>query len=104
MTLPEFKDVLLTVTDKVYHLESWQEEDEYIVWQEIQPRSLRTDGGRTEVITRAQIDYYTKKEFPELLDKLLSTLDEYDIAFDDPIPDYDPDEKQMRYIIQCEVV
>jgi hypothetical protein len=103
MTLQGFKDVLLTVTDKVYHLESWQESDEYIVWQELQPKSLRGDNGRLEVIHRAQIDLFTKNEFPEILDKLLVALDANDIAFEDPIPDYDSDEKQMRYIIQCEV-
>jgi hypothetical protein len=104
MTLQEFSKVLLSVTDKVYHLEAWNESDEYIVWQEIQNRSSHGDNGRFATVKRVQVDLFTQKEFSELLDKLLETLEENDVAFDDPVPDYDSDTKVMRYIIQCEVI
>jgi hypothetical protein len=104
MTLQEFSKVLLAVTDKVYHLEAWKESDEYIVWQEIQGRSAYGDDGRFATVKRVQVDLFTKEEFPELLDKLLETLEANGVAFDDPVPDYDSDTKVMRYIIQCEVI
>jgi hypothetical protein len=104
MTLQEFKDVLLTVTDKVYHLEAWQESEEYMVWQELQPKSQHGDNGRGEVVQRVQVELFTKKEFTPTLDKLIEVLEKNDIAFEEPIPDYDSNEKTMRYIIRCEVV
>jgi hypothetical protein len=104
MTLQEFSKVLLSVTDKVYHLEAWKESDEYIVWQEIQNRSSYGENGRFATVKRVQVDLFTKEEFSELLDKLLETLEENDVASDDPVPDYNKDTKVMRYIIQCEVI
>jgi hypothetical protein len=104
MTLQEFKDLLLTVTDRVYHLEAWQEGEEYLVWQELQPRSSKSDNRRGEVIRRVQVDLFTREEFSQTLDKLLEVLNEHDIAFDEPVPGYDTDTKMMRYIVQCEVM
>jgi hypothetical protein len=104
MTLQEFSQLLLTVTENVYHFEAWKESNEYIIWQELQPRSMHSDNGRSEVIQRVQVDLFTKEEFTELLDKLLEVLEANDVAFDDPIPDYDSETKVMRYIIQCEVI
>lgn len=104
MTLQEFRDILLTVTDKVYHLEAWQEQEEYIIWQETGGRSLYGSGRRCATVKKVQVELYSRKEFTDTLDRLLDTLEEHEIAFEEPIPDFDPDTKKMRYIIECEVI
>lgn len=105
MTLTQFKELLLTVTDKVFHFEAQGDTDqEHIIWQEEQNRALHGDGRRTELIWHVQVDLYTKAEYPELLDILLNVLEEADVAFEEPIPDYDTETKFFRYIIECEVV
>lgn len=105
MSLQEFRDMLLTVTEHVYHFEAWQEtEDEYIIWQETGGRSLYGDGARCETVKKAQVDLYTKIEFSDTLDTLLGVLEQHDIAFQEPIPSFDTDTKRFRYIIECEVI
>lgn len=104
MSLQEFRDLLLTVTDAVYHFEAAKEKEEYIVWQELKDGGLYGSDNLCEKVKKVQVDFFTKKEFPEMLERLKAALKNDCIAYDEPIPSFDPETKQFRYIIECEVV
>lgn len=105
MTLQNFRDILLTVTDNVYHFEAYKETDaEYIVWQETGGNSLHGSNERVERVKKIQVELYTAKEFTETLDKLTEVLEKNEIAFSEPLPDFDNETKRIRYIIGCEVI
>jgi len=105
MSLEQFRDLLLTITENVHHLEAYQETDEeYIIWQERGGNSLYGDGVRCETAKKVQIDIYTTKEFSDLPERVMRLLETQDIACKDPIPSYYTETKKMRYIIECEVL
>lgn len=105
MTLREFRDLLLSVTDNVYHFEAFEEsEDEYIIWQETNGRSAYGSNARTNTVKNVQVELYTQEEYTSTLDKLLEALEAEDIAFEEPVTDFNKDTKQIRHIIECEVI
>lgn len=105
MRLQEFGEILRDVTEEVYHFEAWKETaEEYIVWQETGARSLYAGNVRGETVKRIQVELYTKKEFSETAGKLMRTLEQHEIAFADPILDYDRESKRFRYILECEAI
>lgn len=105
MTLQEFRDVLLSVTDKAYHYEAFEEQEgEYIVWQENGGRSAYGSNARANTVKNVQVELYTQEEYTPTLDKLLNVLEAEDIAFEEPITDFDKDTKRIRHIIECEVI
>jgi len=104
MTLKQFRDVLLTVTDKVYHFES-SKEKEYIVWGEIGQKSLRADGNISETGIRIAVDIFTADEYSELPGKLTKALSENDEIFlRDCLTDFEKDTGYIHYAYTCEVV
>lgn len=104
MSLQEFRDILLMVTDNVYHFEAAETTgSEYIIWQETGGRSLHGGNTRRETVKKVQIELYTDKEFSEMPERIMEVLEENDIAFGEPIPGFDPETKMLRYIIECEV-
>ena len=105
MTLREFRDLLLTVTEHVYHFEAAKETaDSYIVWQEVSGRALAGSDRRQEVIRDVQVDFYTTIEFDPVLEEVLQVLEENGVAFEEPQTGFDPDTRMIRHIIECEVV
>lgn len=103
--MQEFKKMLETVLEEVYHFEAWQEAgEEYIIWQETGSRSYYASGIRSETVQRIQVELYTAKEYQEPLEKLLKVLEDNEVAFEDPVPDYDRETKRFRYIVECEVL
>lgn len=105
MGLEEFKGILSTAVEETYHFMAGPDAgEEYAVWQETGSRSLYSSGVRCGTVQKVQVDLYTGKEHTETLGRILDTLEENGIAFMDPVPDFDPVTKVMRYIIECEVV
>lgn len=105
MSLQDFKRILETVLEEVYHFEAWQETgEEYIIWQETGSRSFYASNVRSETVRRIQVELYTEKEYSETLEKLLKVLEDNEVAFEDPVPDYDRETKRFRYIVECEVL
>lgn len=104
MTLKEFRNILLSIHNKVYHFES-SKEDEYIVWCEVGNITLRADGEIAEIGTRIAVDFFTKKEYSEIPCKILTTLSNHDeiIVTDDNI-DYESDKGYIHYAFTCEVI
>lgn len=105
MTLPEFRDLLLTVTPNVYHRYAAKETGDYIVWQETGGKAAAGDNRKENIIKYVQVDLWTKKEYTQLLDPLIIALDDCDsVAVSEPVVDFDNDTKETRYIIECEVI
>ena len=104
MTLQELRDLLLQITDKVYHFEAAQESSgRYIVWQETGGRALSGSNRRQEVIRDVQIDLYTEEDFDPMVEQILNQLEDAGIAVNEPTTVYDPDTCLIRHIIECEV-
>lgn len=103
--LLDFKDILLSVTDKVYHFEPPQSEaPPYIVWQETGGYFSYGGNADAEKVTDVQVNVYSEDEFEPLVDAILAALREQEgIAYDYPVVDYDDDLKLIRTIIECEV-
>lgn len=106
MTLPDFRDLLLEVHDKVYHYEPLNDcGKRYIVWTETKGRSHRGDGRRVLPVQRVQVDLYTDQEYDPLLEQLLAALDRNNrVFYGEPIPSYDAATGMSRYIVECEVI
>ena len=64
MSLQEFRDLLLGITEKAYHFEAAQDApDKYIVWQETGSRALLASDCRQEVIHELRVDFYPEEEY-----------------------------------------
>ena len=75
-------EILLTVTDKVYHYEAMHVSDKYIVWAEdSEGSSLEADNYKAEQSIQGTIDYFTKEEFDENVDKIQEALTVSCISF-----------------------
>lgn len=76
------QEILLTVTDKVYHYEAMHVSDKYIVWAEdSEGSSLEADNYKAEQSIQGTIDYFTKEEFDENVDKIQEALTVSCISF-----------------------
>ena len=103
MTLKQFRDLLLTVSDKVYHNRAVKEKA-YIVWHEVGKISNAADNAQSESGYRIAVDYYTKDEYDLLPDKITALFDNDEIAADNVIIDYEPDTGYTHYAWTCEVI
>lgn len=105
MTLIQFCDVLKTVSNQVFHYEAFGGvSGEHIIWQETGGRSLYGSDRRQEVIREVQVDLYTKTEYTETLDKLLTALEEAEVSFEEPVTSYEKETGYIRHTIECEVI
>ena len=60
MTLKQFRDLLLTVTDRVGHGEHFKDGGNYIVWHEVGKIGTNADNAEAESGFRIAVDYFTK--------------------------------------------
>lgn len=104
MTLKQFRDLLLTVTDRVCHGEQFKDGGNYIVWHEVSKISNTADNAQSESGYRIAVDYYTKSEYDPLPDKITALFDNDEIAADDVVIDYEPDTGYTHYAWTCEVI
>lgn len=75
-------EILLTVTDKVYHYEAMHVSDKYIVWAEdSEGSSLEADNYKAEQSIQGTIDYFTKEEFDKDVDEIQNALISNCISF-----------------------
>lgn len=103
MTIKQFRDLLLTVSDKVYHNRA-AKENSYIVWHEVGEICSCADNAKSESGLRIAVDYFTKKEYDPLPDKISALFDTDEIAADDVVIDYESDTGYTHYAWTCEVV
>lgn len=68
-------EVLLTVTDNVFHYDAIKQPDKYIVWAEdSEGDSVEGDDKKINQSIQGTIDYFTKEEFDENVDKIQAVL------------------------------
>ncbi len=80
MGLKKVRDALLTVTDKVYHYEAWEESDKYIVWAEDSyHKTLSGDGQTMERYAEGTIDYFSREEYDPAVTEIMDALERADI-------------------------
>lgn len=76
MNLLEIRDVLLTVTSKVYHFEAPAgETGKYIVWAEDGETDLHADDKIEARVTEGTIDLFTPDEYDSMPQKISEALD-----------------------------
>lgn len=103
--LNNFRDLLLSVTENVFHYEAPKNAPiPHVIWQEVGGHYLHADNTNTESVYDVQLDVYTQNEFDPLIESLLGALKQDDIAFDFPTTEYDNELKLIRTIIECEVI
>lgn len=75
-------ELLLTITDKVFHYEAVKQYDKYIVWAEdSEGESLEADNYKAEQSMQGTIDYFTKEDMDENVDKIQEALIKSRISF-----------------------
>ena len=69
------RDALLKVTDNVGHYEALDKKDKYIVWAEdSESDSVEADGIKKEQTIQGTIDYFTKTDGDENVNKIQNEL------------------------------
>jgi hypothetical protein len=83
MTLPDLRDLLLTIMDEVYHFEATEQTDKYIVWaEEGQSNSDHADNQIINQEIEGTIDYFTKDEFDSNVSLIQEKLDSADLTWE----------------------
>lgn len=104
MTVQQFRDILLTVHQYVYHAES-SKQSEYIVWKEVGMKCFHADNQVIQKGVYIKIDFFTKTEFSEIPDNIVNILSCNDeIAVCDVNFDYEPDTEYFHTAILCEII
>lgn len=104
MTLPEFRDLLLSVHADVFHFESTKAA-EYTVWREVDTVRLMADGVCAESGVRIAVDHFTKSEYSTIAAQLEQVLTDHDEIFlTDHTVDYEKDTGLIHHAFTCEVV
>ncbi len=76
------KETLLKVTNKVYHYQALKADDKYIVWEEdSEGSSVEGDNQKINQSIQGTIDYFTKTENDENVDKIQAELTAAFISF-----------------------
>ena len=93
-------EILLEITENVGHYDVIHKTDKYIVWAEdSEGSSLEADNYKTEQSIQGTIDYFTKQEYDENVDKIQSALVANRISFYLNSVQYEsPDEGYAGYI------
>lgn len=80
--LRKIPEILKTVTDNVSHYEAMHREDKYIVWAEdSEGSSVEGDDQKINQSIQGTIDYYTKQDMDENVDKIQTALTAARISF-----------------------
>lgn len=93
-------EILLEITENVGHYDVIHKTDKYIVWSEdSEGSSLEADNYKAEQSIQGTIDYFTKQEYDENVDKIQSALVAHRISFYLNSVQYEsPDEGYAGYI------
>ena len=92
------RDAMLTVMDNVGHYEAMNKEDKYIVWAEDgEGDSVHGDGHKLEQVIQGTIDYFTKTDGDENIDKIQDALDEEKISYYLSSVQYEDETGYMHY-------
>ena len=104
MTISKFVEILLEICPAVYHYEGFQESGDFIVWGETGETALHADNVRAEEGTIIAVDILTKKEFPEVTERLRKIYREYEIIYKGPDIVYHSDTGFTQYAYTVELI
>lgn len=75
-------EILKTVTEDVFHYEAMKQPDKYIVWAEdSEGDSVEGDDSKINQSIQGTIDYFTKEDMDENVDKIQAVLKAACISF-----------------------
>lgn len=75
-------EVLLTVTQNVWHYEAFEQKDKYIVWAEDREgSSLYSENQKAEQVIQGTIDYFTKQEGDPAVEQIQEALSTAEVSF-----------------------
>ena len=78
----KIEEILLTVTDSVFHYEAMDKSDQYIVYAEdSEGSSVEGDDQKINQSIQGTIDYFTKKDWDENVIKIQEVLKNARISF-----------------------
>ena len=68
-------EILRSVTEKVYHYDAMGQDDKYIIWAEdSEGDSVEGNNQKINQSIQGTIDYFTREEFDENVDKIQEAL------------------------------
>lgn len=98
MTLQRIKNLLLTVTDKVYHYHAWEQQDKYIVWAEdSEGDSVHADNQKQIQAIQGTIDYFTKDEGDPNVEKIQKAMNDNEISWQLNSSQYEEETEYIHY-------
>ena len=78
----QIEELMLTVTDSVFHYEAMDKPDQYIVYAEDREgSSVEGDDQKINQSIQGTIDYFTKKDWDENVNKIQGVLKDNCISF-----------------------
>ena len=76
------RDALKRVMDDVFHYEAYEKKNKYIVWQEeTEANSHVADNKKDIQVLQGSIDYFTKEDVDENVDKIQVSLKQWGYLF-----------------------
>lgn len=76
------RDALKRVMDDVFHYEAYEKKNKYIVWkEETEANSHVADNKKDVQVLQGSIDYFTKEDVDENVDKIQASLEIMGISF-----------------------
>lgn len=100
--LKAFRDLLLTVTEHVYHYYHQAEDETYIIWTETgEDASDHGDNHKSEIGLSYEIEVFTKTEYSPVLDDLVTKLNESGYAFSYTAVSYETDTHYIHHSLEA---
>jgi len=104
MNLKQFRDLLLTLTDDVFHYEAWDVSDNYIVWaEEMEKGSSYADDKKVNQTLTGTVDFYTSNEYSPMVTQIQNLLNENGISWKLESIQYEKDPELIHYEWSWEV-
>ena len=96
--LMKISEILKTITDDVSHYEAMHKKDRYIVWAEdSEGSSVEGDDKKINQSIQGTIDYFTKQDFDENVDKIQAALTAACISFYLNSVEYEDETEYIHY-------
>lgn len=96
--LEAVKNALLTVTENVGHYTAWDDSDRYIVWAEdMEVAAMNTDNYKGGQTIEGTIDYFTRDEYDENIEKIQLALNAARIGWELNSVQYEDETRFIHY-------
>ena len=104
-SLSNFINILLECCKATYHIDGFKESGNYIIWNEVDTgHTLSADDVRQEESTLIAVDFFSKEEFPDEVDRIREKFKENEIRYRGPSIQFDKDTGVRHWAYTCEVI